>query len=738
MRRAVRVVVAAVLLAVGVPVLCGGTILAAFIFLPLPASLPPVRKNLVLQPSVVYDDQGNVIATFRQSGSEVPVARSDITPVIVNALISSEDHNFFNEGGVSIRGTLRALYDDVVHGQTVQGGSTITQQYVKNAYTGGKRTILRKIHEVILASEVSRQLSKSEILYRYLSGSYFGEGSYGIAAAAQTYFRTPASKLDASQAATLVGVLPAPSDYDPLVNVNAAESRRETVLGLMAKFGYLTPAQYQQALAQRLAPASVVRPGVPVTAFYPPPQEGPSRYPYFVDYLKRYLLQKLGPDEVFGGGLQIQSTLDPNDEVQAEAAVGRGLGGTSLPIDMALASVEPSSGYVKALVGGRDFNESQVNLALPGCPAVPSAPNVNIEVPAACWTPGATVQGGGTGFPGGSSFKVFTLAAALEKGISLDRTYSGPPSITIGGTTFHNAENEGGGFYNLRNATWLSINTVFVQLANDIGVKAIADQAKSMGVTSAWYSPQIHGLSYTLGVVDVSPLEMATAYAVLANQGLLVPPSPVVRVADSTGKILIDDTKPVGQRVMPANIASEETQVLEGVISHGTAYPNAVIGRPEAGKTGTTDNCTNAWFDGYTPQLSTSVWMGHLTSNTIGLRGVEGIGCVYGGTIPAKTWGDYMGNALKNVTVQDFAQPPPPPPPPPNVFSAARPGISAGYEQYPTDVGGGTYVVQPPPPNAAPPTTTTTSTTTTTVPGSGGGGAGPGPGGLVPPGGAPP
>src|SRR6185437_13371079 len=173
-RRAVRVVVAAVLLAVGVPVLCGGTILAAFIFLPLPASLPPVRKNLVLQPSVVYDDQGNVIATFRQSGSEVPVARSDITPVIVNALISSEDHNFFNEGGVSIRGTLRALYDDVVHGQTVQGGSTITQQYVKNAYTGGKRTILRKIHEVILASEVSRQLSKSEILYRYLSGSYFG------------------------------------------------------------------------------------------------------------------------------------------------------------------------------------------------------------------------------------------------------------------------------------------------------------------------------------------------------------------------------------------------------------------------------------------------------------------------------------------------------------------------------------------------------------------------------------
>ena len=725
----------AVLLAVGVPVLCGGTILAAFIFLPLPASLPPVRQVLASQPSVVYDDQGNVIATFSQSANKIPVQRSDITPLITNTLISSEDHNFFHEGGVSVRGTLRALYDDLIHGQELQGGSTITQQYVKGAYTGNSRTIIRKIHEVILASEVSRQLSKSEILYRYLSNSYFGEGAYGIAAAAQTYFRVAPTKLDASQAATLVGVLPAPSDYDPLVNINAAESRRETVLGLMHRYGYLDNDQYQQALAERLTLPQFFRPGVPLTIVYSPAEASPPRYPYFVDYLRRYLLQKLGPAALYGGGLTIQSTLDPNDEVQAEAAVGRGLNGTSLPVDMAMVSIEPSSGYVKALVGGRSFQESQVNLALPGCPAVPTSPNTAIDVSATCWQPGTTVQGGGSGFPGGSSFKVFTLAAALEKGVPLSRTYPGPPSITIGGATFHNAESEGGGYYNLRNATWLSINTVFVQLANDIGVKSIAETAKAMGVTSAWYSPQVHGLSYTLGVVDVSPLEMADAYAVLANQGVLMQPSPVVRVFDSSGKVLIDDTKPVGQRVLPAAIASEETQVLEGVISQGTAYPNAVINRPAAGKTGTTDNCTNAWFDGFTPQLSTSVWMGHLTSNTIPLRGVEGIPCVYGGTIPAKTWGDYMGNALKGFPVEDFAQPPPPPPPPPNVLSVAHQGISAGPQSYPTDIGSGTYVYQPPPPYASAPVTTTTTTapTTTTTPGTPGPGAPGGPPGLVTP-----
>ena len=722
----VKVLVAAVILAVGVPLMSGGVVLASFIFLPLPASLPQPKASQLSAPSVVYDDQGNIIATFQQSGRDTPVAPKDVPKILDDAVVASEDHSFWTEGAISIRGTLRALYDDVVHGQVVQGGSTITQQYVKGAYTSGQRTLLRKIHEAILAGEVSRQLTKSEILYRYLSNSYFGEGSYGVGAAAETYFRIPPQDLDASQAATLAGVLPAPTAYDPLINLNLAEQRRETVLGLMLKYGYLTPPQYTQAMGETLTLAPDVKKGVPVTAVYGPEGQQTSNYPYFIDYLKQYLQDALGYQELYGGGLQIQSTLDPSDEAQAEAAVGRTIAGMSAtgyggsgPVDMALVSLEPATGYVKALVGGRDYSQSQVNLALGGCPPEPTSPTIHVVVPAPCWTNGM-IGGGGAGVPAGSSFKVFTLAAALEQGISPDKVYAGPPSITIGGTTFHNDEFEGGGDYTLRTATWDSINTVYVQVANEIGLKNLIQMAQAMGIESVWFSPQVHGLSLTLGVEGVSPLQMASAYGILADQGTRVPPSPVVKVVDGAGKTLIDNTKPAGSRVLPAAIATTETQVLEGVTSHGTAYPNADINRPEAGKTGTTDNCTNAWFVGFTPQLSTSVWMGHLDSTTAPLKGIYSRGsyvpCVYGGTLPAKTWADYMGAALKNVPPANFAQPPAALPPP-NVFAQKAQGISAGYADYPTSLNpNGSFVQQPPPPNASAPTTTTSTSTTTTTP----------------------
>ena len=720
LRQLGRVTIGAVMLAVGVPVLCGATIFSAFVFLPLPASIPQPKAKLQAQPSIVYDSLGNPIAEFRQAGTNVPVQPADISPLMKEAVIASEDRNFYHEGGVSVRGTLRAMYDDIVHGGVVQGGSTITQQYVKQTYTSGQRTLVRKIHEAILASEISRRMSKDDILYRYLSTVYLGEGSYGVGAAAQTYFRTPAKNLDASQAATLAGVLPAPSYYDPVVNLSAAEARRETVLQKMYQQRYLTQDQYTAALAQKLTLVQDVKPGQPVTGVFGPQQAAPPKYPYYTDYVRQWLLQRLGPDELYGGGLRIQTTLDPTDEALAEAAVGRGLDGTKTPLDMALASVEPSTGYVKALVGGRGYQESQVDLALGGCPAVPGNPKIHVEVRATCWdTP--SVTGGGTGMPPGSGFKVFTLLAALDKGFSLYRTYHGPPSITIGNYTAHNAENEGGGDYNLISATTLSINTVFVQLINDVGVKRVADMAKKMGISSAWYSPQVHGLSYTLGVIGVSPLDMASAYGVLANQGVRMEPVPVIKVIDGAGKILIDNSHPAGERVISAQLAHTATTVLETVPAHGTGYPNAEIGRPEAGKTGTAEACSNAWYNGYTPDLSTTVWMGHLNSTTTPMRGVEGVPCMYGGTVPAKTWADYMSTALQNVPPDDFAQPPPPPPPPPDVLGQVSgqtqvPPYIAGYRRYPSDIGtGGSYYQPPGRPQAQAPTTTTSSTTTTTV-----------------------
>lgn len=717
-------VAAAVVLAVGVPVLSGGVILASFVFLPLPATLPAAKVSSFSAPSVVYDDQGNVIATFQESGRNLPVPAKDIPQIVDNAVISSEDHNFYHEGAISIRGTLRALYDDLRHQAPLQGGSTITQQYVKGAYTGNAKTLIRKIHEAILAGEISRRLTKAQILYRYLSQSYFGEGAYGVGAAAEVYFRTPVQDLDASQAATLAGVLPAPSAYDPLFNLSAAEDRRETVLGLMKEYGHIDQAQYRQAMAEKLTLAPDVKPGVPVTAVYGPQQAGPGKYPYFMSYLKEYLSERLGDQELYTGGLQIETTLDPADQAAAEAAVSQTLAGTAPNVDMSLVSIEPSTGYVRALVGGRNFAASQVNLALGGCPAKPTKPSIQVEVAPSCWSEQHPITGGGTGFQGGSSFKAFTLATALEQGISPDKVYSGPVTITIAGTTYHNASFEGGQDYTLAEATWQSINTVYVQVAQQVGVKNLIQTAKDMGITSAWYSPQIHGLSITLGVEDVSPLDMASAYGVLADQGMRVAPSPVIKVVDGAGKTLIDNTRPAGTRVLPADIASEETQILEGVPARGTGYPNADINRPEAGKTGTTDYCTDGWYVGYTPQLSTAVWMGHLNGE-VPLQNIYSRGslvpCVYGGTLPALTWAQYMKAALQGVPATDFAQPPPPPPPPPDVFSQARQGIAAGAQRYPTDLASsGTYIYQPPPPAAAAPTTTTTTTppsTTTTAPG---------------------
>jgi penicillin-binding protein 1A len=718
MRRLLRPLAVLGLSGVVVPFAVGGTVLASFLYLPLPAALPPAKPSASVV-SHLLDASGHEFGQLHAFGQNIPVAEQDIPAVLDHAVIASEDRSFYDEGALSLTSTMRAALANIRG--TVQGGSTITQQYVKNAYTTGQRTIVRKLQEAVLAAQVSRQLPKHEILFRYLSTIYFGEGAYGVGAASEAYFRKPVSQLNASEAAMLTGLIPAPSYYDPLVNPELAEQRRVTVLGLMRDQHFLTPEDYAAALAQHVTPAAQAKLGVPATVFFPPQQQQIA-YPYFEDYVRRYLLAKLGPEEVFHGGLQVQTTLDPAVQSAAEATVANKLNGTAPPLDMSLVSVEPTTGYVKAIVGGRDYGASQVNLALGGCPDRPP-PTIHEDVTPSCWD-GGTVTGGGAGRQPGSAFKVFTLATALSKGFLPSRTYPAPdvyqvPNCAGPGCTIHNAEGQGGAPATIASATWASINTVYAQIIRDTGVHDVAEMAKRMGVTSAIYNPQQYGLSYTLGVIGVSPLDMASAYATFDNHGLRIEPSPVIKVTDSSGKVLLDNSHPNGEQVISRPVADNVTDILKGVISQGTGNPNAVLGRPAAGKTGTTEGFHDAWFVGYTPTLSTAVWMGNFDSESKPLTGVKGVGEVYGGTIPAQAWHDFMIQALQGVPVTDFSQPPPLVAPPP-------PGVSQGAQQTPDQTGqGGPYILQPTTPQAQEPTTTTappssTTTTTTTAPPPGG------------------
>lgn len=739
LRRIVKTIFSSVFLAVvtvvGAPVAFGATILAGLIFLPLPATIPIPKANPAILPTILYDRYGNQIASLQRFDTNVPVTEAQIPQVLKEAVISDEDHNYYKEGGVDLRGTIRAAWADIRNRATLQGGSTITQQYVKLAYTNQKRTLVRKIKEAILASQLARQASKDEILYRYLTLVYFGDGNYGVGAAAQNYFHVPVQQLNASQAAMLAGLIPSPSARAPRENLAAAENSRELVLGKMLKYGYLTKDQYDAAMAQKLALVSTgnVPPGSTVVYPY---QSTKTQYPDFVDYVTRWLLQRYSPQEVYSGGLRVQTTLDPTVQNAAYAAVRSTLAGTSDPIEMSLAAVEPSTGFVPAIVAGRDYGGtgpySQDNLAIGGCDPRPPK-SASVQVTATCWS-GDSISGGTPGRQPGSSWKPFVLATAFEQGIQPDARYSAPGVYQIPGCKvlpgqqasacqIHNDE-PGSiiGSESLAQATVESTNTVYAQVAPQVGCPNVATTAKKLGVQSAYYStpPFFYCQSYALGEIDVSPMSMASAYGVFANHGQRAEPTPVLEIVDASGKVLLDNIKhlPSTTSVLPANVADNVTNVLQGVIASGTGTA-ARLGRPAAGKTGTTSNYTNAWFVGYTPTLSAAVWMGNADSQAKGMGRVKGVYPVYGGTWPAMTWRNFMSAALAKVPVTPFTQPAPIVPPqqaaaleahgPPTTIGI-RPGEPGVVEPTPQ---GGPYRIPAPTPYAPPPPTNPTTTTTT-------------------------
>jgi penicillin-binding protein 1A len=677
-----------VVTAVVVPVTTAGTVLASFLFLPLPASLPEARATVDSKVSHVYDSQGNEIARFQKFDVTQPVKQGDIPKILKQAVIAGEDRRFYQHGGVDLRGTLRALWADIRHGETVQGGSTITQQYVKNTYVGSKRSISRKIREAILASQLDRTYSKDEILFKYLDQVYLGEGAYGVGAAAQTYFHKKVQDLTLSEAATLAGLIPAPSYYEPRGNPDGAETKRRIILKNMLEAGFISQQQYDEALPYRVYYGLPVAEGTKITNVFPRERER-WQYPFFVDYVRAYVESRYGEDALYNDGLKIYTTIDPNMQAAAEDEIRKTLAGTQRPIEMALVSVEPGSGFVKAMVGGRDFYsqdaKAQVNLALGG-------------------------------FQPGSTFKPFVLAEALEQGVSPDKTYSGRNGIVVGDDyTVHNFGNENYGTLTLREATKKSVNSVYVQLLRDVGVEKTMDLAKRLGDTRSVYDPDDHFLSVALGVVDASPLDMASAYGVWANRGMRANPTPVVRVVDHEGKTIEDNSKPTATRVMREELADTMNEVLQGPLSAGGTAGGRGIGRPAAGKTGTTDDNTNAWFVGYTPQLSTAVWMGHNDGNH-DLGTVKGVRSVTGGTWPARTWQAYMKRVLDGAPVVQFNQPAPLTEVIDDAKIKARKGFDAGPARRPeaTD-DGGDLVEEAPPPSVTAPTTSTSTTSTTLV-----------------------
>ncbi len=664
------------------------------VFSPAPVTIPKPRTFPPIQASHVYDVYGNEIAEFKEFDSKIPMRKEDVPLVLKQAVISAEDKRFYSHNGVDLIGTLRALRADAKKGTDAtgsrQGGSTITQQFVKILYEtnaavaaadaatragsegvdtqvsgqqdNGKRTLTNKLHEAILATRLNRKISKDDILFGYLSNIFLGEGAFGMEAASQTYFRKSVKHLTLSESATLAGIINAPSQYEPRNHPKAAEFKRQSVLHNMRQEGYISRSEELRAIDQKIWVETQGPPpiGQPVTLVFGRANVN-STYPYFVDYVRRYLVAKYGEDKVRRGGLQVQTTIDPKLQAEAEKAAANTLEGTKAPLEMAVVSVEPLTGFVKAMVGGRDYyaEGGQVNLALGGCPKEAKLAQRLGHQPAVPPVCNGSTYGGGTGRSPGSSMKPIVLATAFSQGINPATVYEGSPfQPKCAKRPIKNFEGAAYSAVDLRTATIKSVNTVYARLGMDVGIGNVAKMAQKLGLESVWYDPKVHCASWAIGGIDVSPLEMAAAYSVFAGRGLRAEVTPVVRVVDGKGNVIEDNTGNHTVQALSQNIADNVNDILQAVVSSGTGVRAALKDRPAAGKTGTSQGAGNVWFVGYTPTLSTAIWMGYRDAPRP-LRNIKGVGSLTGGSFPALTWHNYMTDALADVPPTGFTAPAP-------------------------------------------------------------------------------
>ena len=603
------------------------------------ARLEDYRTRPLAQTTFVYAADGSVITTLHAREDRVVLGYDQMPESMRDAAVAIEDRRFYWHHGVDLQAIMRAAYQDAGSGQIVEGGSTITQQLVKNLYVGDADTFKRKLDEAILAWQLEDRMSKQQIITEYLNTVYFGEGAYGVEAAAETYFAEHAGDLTVAQAAMLAGLISAPNHFDPYVNPRGAHGRRNVVLRLMARQGFISRGERTRAVRE---PMRVHHNPVGQTDRY--------RYPYFVDYFKRWFLanpafgRTRGDRErlLFTGGLHVVTTIDPNLQASAQTAVRSVLAYPGDPAG-ALTAIDPRTGYVRAMVGGNDADywadrgTGRVNLA---------------------------TGAGGTGRQTGSAFKPFALVTALEAGISPDTVYAAPASIDInegGGRIWHvtNAEGNGYGSMSLESATVDSVNTVYAQLIHQLGAAKVVETARRMGLRCCESvgeprTPLVPYDSAVLGTNEVNTLEMASAYGTLAAGGQHLAPVPVVSVTDASGTV-IWQAHPSPAQVVDPQVAATADDVLQQVVLYGTGS-SANIGRPQIGKTGTAEHHANAWFIGAVPQLVAAVWVGFPKGNIPMEPPLTRIP-VLGGTWPAAIWRLFMLRASADMPVRQFPKP---------------------------------------------------------------------------------
>ena len=558
--------------------------------------------------SQIYDINGNEIANVHAAENRRPVKISQVPKNLQNAFVAVEDNRFYEHMGVDPRGIMRALWSNV-RGQTIsEGGSTITQQLAKNAYLTQERTMKRKVQEVFLALQLERQYTKQEILELYLNQIYFGQGAYGVQAAARTYFGKNVEDLDLNECAMLAGIPKSPNYYSPTNNLQAAEERKAVVLDQMEKYGYVNASEASKAKKEELKLVKPVK------------SSETNEASYFIDYVTQKLIDKYGADAVYKDGLKIYTTIDMDMQRAAEAAMknlptyNKDGNGIEQP-QGALVAIDPHNGHVKAMVGGRgtdQFNRATMAERQPG-----------------------------------SAFKPFVFAAALENSFTPNTVINDSP-VKIGDWEPQNYDRSFSGKVSLREVARNSLNVPTVKIAQKLGIDKPIYYAQEMGITTFVLegAQNDRNLATSLGGLTkgVTPLELTSAYGTFANKGIHVDPVVIVKVLDRNGKV-IEQAEEKQRSVISENSAAELTSMLQTVIQKGTGT-HANIGRPAAGKTGTTSDYHDAWFVGYTPDLVAGVWIGN--DNNASLHSMTG------GQTPAEIWKAFMSKALATTPAKNF------------------------------------------------------------------------------------